>query len=102
MFVSIHVDTSNADIDDIDANIAFEPEQPEITLDENSFWRSGEIVEVEGLVNGFVRFSADVVIISQTLEVVEFIVPFGIDHLTVSTKINGELTAIQGADRGVI
>ena len=100
MFVSIHVDVSNADIDDIDANIAFEPEQPEITLDENSFWRSGEIVEVEGLVNGFVRFSADVVIISQTPTTVSFTVPFGIDRLAVTTRDNG--TVIPLEDREVI
>jgi hypothetical protein len=95
MFVSIHVDTSNADIDDIDANIAFEPEQPEITLQEETFWRSGEIVEVEGLIDGFVRFSADVGIVSQTSTTVQFTVPFGIDRLTVSTKDNGDLVVLE-------
>ena len=99
MFVSIHVDTSNADIDDIDANIAFEPKQPEIDLEED-FWRSGEIVEVEGLVDGFVRFSADVSIISQTLTAVQFTVPFGIDHLTVTTKDNGNVIPLE--DRQVL
>jgi hypothetical protein len=94
MFVSIHVDTSNADIDDIDANIAFEPGQPQITLEEEDFWRSGDIVVVEGLVNGFVRFSEDVTIISQTLTTVQFSVPFGIDRLTVSTKVNDNLSVL--------
>lgn len=100
MFVSIHVDTSNADIDDIDANIAFEPEQPEITLEEETFWRSGEIVVVEGLIDGFVRFSADVAVISQTSSTVEFTVPFGIDRLTVSTRVNGDITVLE--DREVL
>lgn len=91
MFVSIHVDVTNADIDDIDANIAAEPEQPTITLQEGNYWRSGEVVEVEGLINGFVRFSVDVEIVSQTSGTVTFVVPFGIDRLSVSTKENNEL-----------
>ena len=100
MFLSIHVDVSNTDIDDINANIAFEPEQPEITLDENSFWRSGEIVEVEGLINGFVRFSFDVVIISQTSTSVSFTVPFGISTLLVTTQDNNNVVVL--ADKEVL
>lgn len=100
MFVSIHVDATNADIDDIDANIAAEPEQPTITLQEGNYWRSGEVVEVEGLINGFVRFSVDVEIVSQTTSTVLFKVPFGIDRLSVSTKENNNIIVLD--DREVL
>jgi hypothetical protein len=98
MFVSIHVDVSNADIDDINANIAAEPEQAIITLEESNYWLSGEVVEVEGLLNGFVRFSTDVEIISQTASTVSFRVPFGIDRLSVSTKENDIIVLLENRE----
>jgi hypothetical protein len=81
MFLTIHLDTLTIN-DDLVSGYTSEPDSPQI--DENVF-TAGEIVSVETNFS-FIRFDTEVEIINQNETEIEFIVPYDVDTLTITTK----------------
>jgi hypothetical protein len=90
MFLTIHLDSITIN-DDIEESIANEAAVP--VIDENLFI-AGDTVTIETNFS-FIRFDTDVQVISQSENEVEFVVPYNVSELTITTKnINGDLVVI--------
>jgi hypothetical protein len=81
MFLSIHLDTLTIN-DDLIEGVTNEPEAPSIDI---NLLIAGDVVVLDTNFN-YIRFDTDVVVISQTESEVEFIVPYNVSTLTVTTK----------------
>jgi hypothetical protein len=90
MFVSIHLDSITVN-DDLEQSIANAPLAPTVNID---FLTSGDVITLDTNFS-FVRFDTDVNIINQTENEVQFIVPYDVSVLTITTKdVEGELVVM--------
>jgi hypothetical protein len=81
MFVSIHLDSITIN-DNIEESIANAPSQPTLDIE---FLTAGDTITIDTNLS-YIRFDTDVQIIAQNTNTVEFVVPYNVNTLTITTK----------------
>jgi hypothetical protein len=91
LYLSVKPVPSNITLDDFEQGIAITPSAPTPPVVPDGALEQGSIENL-AIYNGYVVFSPKVEIVEKTLSSVSFIVPFGIDNLTITTKdLEGDL-----------
>jgi hypothetical protein len=90
LFLSIHLDTVTMN-DNVQDSIASSPSQPVIDIE---LLRAGDTITVETNFS-YIRFDTDVQILNQEENEIQFVVPYNVNTLTMTTKDEeGDLVSI--------